>query len=84
MFADKLLTIILGFLGSAPAVPFSSDKYTCTKPAVRREWRSISTEDKAEWIRAVHVRIDARHPLIVFAEAYSESSACRTSLMTRL
>jgi hypothetical protein len=35
-------------------------------PAVRREWRAFSTEEKAEWIRAVNVRIDAHLTLVVF------------------
>ena len=29
---------------------------TCVEPAVRKEWRALSTEEKAEWIRAVNVR----------------------------
>jgi hypothetical protein len=66
MFVDRLLTAVMAFLGSAPAVHYSYEKYTCTNPAVRKEWRAITTEEKAEWIRAVHVRIDIRITLIVF------------------
>ena len=29
----------------------------CSNPSVRREWRALSTDEKAEWIWAVKVRI---------------------------
>ena len=84
MFAYKLLSVSLAFFWSALAVSCSYEKCPCTKPAIRREWRAFTTEEKAEWIRAVNVRLDTRLTSVVLAEAYSESSACRKSLMTRL
>ena len=84
MFAYKLLSVSLAFFWSALAVSCSYEKCLCTKPAIRREWRAFTTEEKAEWIRAVNVRIDTRLTSVVLAEAYLESSACRESLMTRL
>jgi hypothetical protein len=30
-------------------------KKTCREPAVRKEWRALSTGEKAEWIRAINV-----------------------------
>jgi hypothetical protein len=32
---------------------------------IRREWRAFTTEEKADWIRAINVRIDARLTLVV-------------------
>jgi hypothetical protein len=65
MFAYKLLSVALAFLWSAQIVFCSYEKCTCTKPAIRREWRAFTTEEKAEWIRAINVRIDARLALVV-------------------
>jgi hypothetical protein len=65
MFFYKPLSVALAFLWSALGVSCSYDKGPCTKPAVRREWRAFSTEEKAEWIRAVNVRIDAHLTLVV-------------------
>ena len=80
---DMVYKLALAFLWSAQAVSSSYVKYPCTNPVVRREWRAITTEERAEWIRAINVRIDTPH-VDHLAEAYSESSACRNSLMTRL
>jgi hypothetical protein len=65
MFAYKLLSVTLAFLWSALAVSCSYEKCPCTKPAIRREWRAFTTEEKAEWIRAINVRIDTRLTWIV-------------------
>ena len=59
MFVHKLLSVALAFLWSARTVFCSYEKWTCTKPAIRREWRAFTSEEKADWIRAVNVRIDA-------------------------
>ena len=80
---DMVYKLALAFLWSALSVSCSYVKYPCTNPVVRREWRAITTEERAEWIRAINVRIDTPH-VDHLAEAYSESSACRNSLMTRL
>ena len=48
------------------------DPCSCTKPAVRREWRAFSTEEKAEWIRAVNVSINSRPYVGRFAEVVFE------------
>ena len=60
MYFYKLLSVSLAILRSALAVSCSFEKCPCTKPAIRREWRALTTEEKADWIRAVNVRIDAR------------------------
>ena len=64
MLVYKLLSVALAFLWSAQRVS-SYEDCPCTKPTVRREWRTFSTEEKAAWIRAVHVRINIRLRLIV-------------------
>lgn len=58
MFVRKSLLVALAILWSTVCVFCSYDPYSCTKPTVRREWRAFSTEEKAEWIRAIKVRID--------------------------
>jgi tyrosinase len=58
MFVRKGLSLGLAILWSTVCVFCSYYPPPCTKPAVRREWRAFSTEEKAEWIRAVKVRID--------------------------
>jgi hypothetical protein len=65
MFAYKLLSATLAILWSALAVSCSYDNCTCTKPAIRKEWRALTTEEKEEWIRAINVGIDARPTLTV-------------------
>lgn len=44
----------------------------CSNPAVRREWRSMPREERAEWMAAVKVN----HPLDMFLE---ESDTCMCS-----
>ena len=59
MLVRKGLSIALAILWSAVCVLCSyGPSYPCTKPTVRREWRAFSTEEKAEWIRAIKVSID--------------------------
>jgi hypothetical protein len=58
MFVLRLFSIALAILGSTVGVSGSSEtRYSCDKPAVRKEWRKLSTDEKAEWIRAVNVRM---------------------------
>ncbi|KAF8495782.1 Di-copper centre-containing protein [Russula emetica] len=54
MFVNGVLSVALVILLSAQRVSCSYDPCPCTKPAVRKEWRAFSTEEKAEWIRAVN------------------------------
>ncbi|KAF8470979.1 Di-copper centre-containing protein [Russula ochroleuca] len=54
----KLLSVSLAFLWSVMAVSCSCEKCYCTKPAIRREWRAFTTEEKAEWIRAINLPHD--------------------------
>ena len=84
MFVHKTLSIGLVVLRSILGVSCSYDPYPCTKPAVRKEWRSFSTEEKAEWIRAVNVRVDTIIILFVPLKQCWESSACHNNLMTWL
>ena len=58
MIVRKGLSVALAILWSTVCVFCSYGPRPCTKPAVRREWRAFSTEEKAEWIRAIKVRID--------------------------
>jgi hypothetical protein len=60
MLVLRPFSIALAILGSTIGVSCSSEhKYSCDKPAVRKEWRKLSAYEKAEWIRAVNVRMDA-------------------------
>ena len=45
-----LTLAILGLL-----VGSTHKRKACIEPAVRKEWRALSTGEKAEWIRAVNV-----------------------------
>jgi tyrosinase len=53
MFVYNLLSVALAFLWSALAVSCAYIKNPCSNPVVRQEWRALSTDEKAEWIRAV-------------------------------
>jgi len=57
MFVYRILSVALAILWSALGVSCSYDPCPCTKPAVRKEWRTFSAHQKAEWIRAVNVSI---------------------------
>jgi hypothetical protein len=59
MFAHKILSVALAISRSVVGVSCSYDPCPCTKPVIRREWRAFSTKEKAEWIRAVNVRMDS-------------------------
>lgn len=52
-----ILSIALVFIWSAVGVSCSYGLSPCTEPAVRKEWRAFSASEKAEWIRAVNVRM---------------------------
>ena len=45
--------LILFFAAAAASV---SARAHCSNPSVRREWRSLSAHERAEWIEAVNVR----------------------------
>jgi len=60
-FALATLSMVPFFGPPSPLVPtmdlnleFSGAKL-CEKPAERREWRTLSRVDKAQWVRAVKV-----------------------------
>jgi tyrosinase len=72
MFAHKILSVALAIFWSGVGVSRSYDPCPCIKPAVRREWRTFSTEEKAEWIRAVNVRINSRPYVGRFAEVQTQ------------
>lgn len=57
MQVASILSIALVFIWSALEVSCFSGPAPCKKPAVRREWRAFSAYEKAEWIRAVNVRV---------------------------
>ena len=54
---DMVYKLALAFLWSALAVSCSYAKHHCTNPVVRKEWRAMTTQERAEWIRAINVRI---------------------------
>ncbi|KAI0248310.1 Di-copper centre-containing protein [Lactifluus subvellereus] len=54
MLVLRVFSVALVVLWSALGVSCSYQKCACTKPAVRREWRAFSTEEKEDWIRAVN------------------------------
>lgn len=57
----SILSVALAIVWSAAAVSGLYDKRPCTMPVVRREWRAFSVYEKAEWIRAVNVRMSLPH-----------------------
>ena len=57
MQVTGVLSIALVFVWSVVGVSCSHGPGPCTKPTVRREWRAFSASEKAEWIRAVNVRM---------------------------
>ena len=52
-----MLSTALVFVLSVVGVSCSYVPSPCTNPAIRREWRAFSASEKAEWIRAVNVRM---------------------------
>jgi tyrosinase len=56
MLTLKLFSLVLATFWSTVDQPYSDRNRSCTKPAIRREWRAFSTHEKTEWIRAVNVR----------------------------
>ncbi len=84
MHIHRTLSVALVIIWSAVSVSCSYGKGPCKKPAIRKEWRAFRTEEKAEWIRAVNVRVNIFPTLAVLLKRYSGHSACPTSLMTRL
>jgi hypothetical protein len=80
----QILSVTLAVLWSAVGVSCSYDPRSCTNPAVRKEWRAFGTKEKAEWIRAVNVRIDSTPASVVLLKEYTYYfSACQSCLMTR-
>ena len=79
MSVNKILSIALAILWCAVGVSCSYDPCPCTKPAVRREWRTFSTEEKVEWIRAVNVSIDTLLRLVILLKRYSDSVLIKTA-----
>jgi tyrosinase len=56
MLILRLFSLALATFWSAVDQPYPEQIRSCTKPAIRREWRAFNTHEKAEWIRAVNVR----------------------------
>ena len=81
MLAPTLLSVALVVLWSAVGLCSSSP---CKKLEVRREWRALNATQKAEWIRAVKVRVDTSLTLAVMTEAVFHCSACHNCPMTQL
>ena len=84
MHFHRTLSVALAIIWSAVSVSCSYGKGSCTRPVVRKEWRAFCAEEKAEWIRAVNVRMRFSLALAVILRRCSAYSACPTSLMTRL
>lgn len=54
-FLGVLRVLFLSLVVSV-AVAADDDKSSCQNPKVRREWRQLSADEQAEWIRAMNVR----------------------------
>ena len=67
----QILSVALAVLWSAVSVSCFYDPRSCTNQAVRKEWRAFSTKEKAEWIRAVNVRMDSTLASIVLLKEYT-------------
>ncbi|KAF8470986.1 Di-copper centre-containing protein [Russula ochroleuca] len=83
MFVYKLLSIALAFLWSALAVSCSYE-CPCIKPAIRREWRAFTTEEKAEWIRAVKCLSQLPHDPALTPSYYDDIVYIHMDLNTRI
>jgi len=86
MLLLRFLSVSLAFLCSALCA-FCSDKgCSCKKPAIRREWRTLSAHEKAQWIRAVNVCIchSLQIDVMLMPSFNSDCSACHTCRMTQL
>lgn len=60
--ALSLFPFFLGWISLVAASPSNSDAVAdpsygnrCVEPQIRREWRTLSVDDKAEWVNAVKV-----------------------------
>ena len=84
MFVFRLFSVALAILWSVGAVSCTYQPCSCKKPAIRREWRALSTKEKAEWIRAVNVRRTTPPHVVVMLMRSLGCSACHTYLMTQL
>jgi tyrosinase len=76
MHIHRTLSVALVIIWSTVGVSCSYGKGPCTKPAVRKEWRAFSTKEKAEWIRAVNVRMRISLVLAVILRRYSSWLQC--------
>ncbi|KAH9954003.1 Di-copper centre-containing protein [Russula dissimulans] len=61
MLIQGIFSVALAVLWSAVGVSCSIDGYSCTKPVIRKEWRKLTTDQRAEWIRAVNCLSDLPH-----------------------
>lgn len=52
----------LSFILGSWTSPDVMDVPACTKPSVRREWRKLSLDERADWISAFNVRVDSLAP----------------------
>lgn len=64
------------FIGTAVA---SVRAALCESPGIRREWRALSTNERAEWIEAVNVRFFSSISSVIL-EIKSTGSVCRRNL----
>jgi hypothetical protein len=69
MQVTGIISIALVFIWSVVGVSCSYGSGPCTKPAVRKEWRTFSTHEKEEWIRAVNVCMSTSLTLAHFEAA---------------
>ncbi|KAI0299583.1 hypothetical protein BC826DRAFT_995367 [Russula brevipes] len=76
MFVLRFLPLALAALWSVTCASSSHHKRRCTKPAIRREWRTFSRHERAEWIRAVNCLSHLPHdPALAPSVNRSESLA---------
>ena len=83
MLILRLFSLALATFWSAVEQPYPEKNRSCTKPAIRREWRAFNTHEKAEWIRALNVRSIATLSNWMLKQSPGYS-AYHTCLMTQL
>ncbi|KAK7688337.1 hypothetical protein QCA50_008709 [Cerrena zonata] len=71
MFALNLVPLaclLSSLLVGAIPVAESQLSKTCTKPGIRKEWRTLSNQEKASFIKAVHCLETLPHSQSIFAD----------------
>ena len=79
MLVSQLAKLVLA--AAALAGPSVVAQKGCTNPSIRREWRSMSPQERAEWIDAVKVEHPLRGPHVTNDASSSVSTTYPTTLL---